>query len=587
MLGLLIFAFLLPEDSMLPQENSELRPPNILIILADDQGWGDLSYSGNPMVQTPNIDHLAKNGAVFEHFYVDPVCSPTRAALLTGRYAVRGGIYDTSAGGERLDLDEHTFAEAFQKAGYHTAAFGKWHNGAQGPYHPRARGFDEFYGYCSGHWGSYFDASLEHNGKTVQSKGYLTDVLTEKAMQFMVQSRKKPFLLYLPLNTPHSPMQVPERWWQKFAGKELPAHHFSSKEKADHTRAAYAMAENIDWNVGRITQKLRELNLLDNTLVLYFSDNGPNGWRWNGGMAGIKGHTDEGGVRSPLIVYGPTQIGSGKKIPQIAYVADLFPTLLELAGINSKPAKTLDGKSLVPLLKEENPNWPERFIVNHWNNRTSVRSQQYRLNPEGQLFDMKQDPGQNQDIATAQPQVLARLLAAKKEWVNRVLSELPAQDTRSCSIGLPAVPYDHLPAGDTQAHGSIKRSNRWPNHSFYTNWNSTSDSLTWDVEVLADGIFETSLFYTCPQADLGAVLELGMAGQSSLQFSIQQAHNPALQGQENDRILREESYVKNFKSLRIGRLYLKKGMGKLVLKALHIPGKQVMDFAELQLKRVK
>ncbi|HUX58013.1 MAG TPA: sulfatase-like hydrolase/transferase, partial [Bacteroidales bacterium] len=191
--------------------------PNIIIILSDDQGWGDLSINGNINLNTPNIDRMANTGAKFNRFYVCPVSSPTRAEFLTGRYHSRSGVYSTSEGGERLNLDETTIADVFKKAGYSTAAFGKWHNGMQYPYHPNARGFDEFYGFCSGHWGEYFSPKfLEHNGEIVQGNGFITDDLTEKAIAFIDSHKNKPFFLYVPYNTPHSPMQVPDQWWSKF-----------------------------------------------------------------------------------------------------------------------------------------------------------------------------------------------------------------------------------------------------------------------------------------------------------------------------------------------------------------------------------
>ncbi len=186
------------------------RHPNVIIILSDDQGWGDLSMNGNVNLSTPHIDQLSANGASFDRFYVCAVCSPTRAELLTGRYHPRGGVYSTSAGGERLDLDESTLADAFKNAGYATAAFGKWHNGMQYPYHPNARGFNEYYGFCSGHWGDYFSPPLEHNGQLVKGNGFVIDDFTERAMAFMEEHQNRPFLVYLPYNTPHSPMQVPQ-----------------------------------------------------------------------------------------------------------------------------------------------------------------------------------------------------------------------------------------------------------------------------------------------------------------------------------------------------------------------------------------
>ena len=221
--------------------------PNIVVILADDQGWGDLSVHGNTNLRTPHIDSLARDGALFERFFVCPVCSPTRAEFLTGRYHVRGGVWSTSTGGERLDLDEKTIADSFQAAGYATGAFGKWHNGSQYPYHPNARGFDEYYGFPSGHWGEYFNPPLEHNGQPVRGKGYITDDLTDHAMAFIEQNRERPFFCYLPLNVPHSPMQVPDRFWDKFKNDDLKLRHTGSqKEELDMTRAALAMCESID-----------------------------------------------------------------------------------------------------------------------------------------------------------------------------------------------------------------------------------------------------------------------------------------------------------------------------------------------------
>ena len=222
-----------------------------------------------------------------------------------------------------MDLDETSLAEVFKAAGYATAAFGRWHNGMQPPYHPNARGFDEFYGFCSGHWGSYFSPILEYNGNLVRGEGYVTDDFTSHALDFIEKHRDGPFLVYLPYNTPHSPMQAPEEYWRKFADSPLELRHRDPEiEDLEHTRAALAMTENIDWNVGRVLNRLEQLDLQDNTIVLYFSDNGPNGWRWNQGMKGRKGSTDEGGVRSPFVIQWPGVIAPGGVIPTIAATID-------------------------------------------------------------------------------------------------------------------------------------------------------------------------------------------------------------------------------------------------------------------------
>ncbi len=208
--------------------------PNVIVILSDDQGWGDLSVHGNTDLRTPNIDSLAKDGAMFERFFVCPVCSPTRAEFLTGRYHPRGGVFSTSAGGERLDLDETTIAQTFQAAGYATGAFGKWHNGSQPPYHPNNRGFEEYYGFCSGHWGQYFSPMLEHNGTLVRGHGFIIDDLTDHAMKFMEQHRDRPFFCYVPFNTPHSPMQVPDSFYDRFASAGPDAARKAGWERSAH-----------------------------------------------------------------------------------------------------------------------------------------------------------------------------------------------------------------------------------------------------------------------------------------------------------------------------------------------------------------
>ena len=195
--------------------------PNVVILLADDQGWGDLSVNGNKNVQTPNIDAFAKQGASLERFYVCPVCAPTRAELFTGRYHPRGGVRGVSTGQERLNLDEKTIGDSFKAAGYATGCFGKWHNGSQWPYHPNARGFDEYYGFTSGHWGEYFDPPLDHNGQPVRGQGYIADDFTDHALAFIETNKARPFFCYLPFNTPHSPFAVPETFWQRFKDKPL------------------------------------------------------------------------------------------------------------------------------------------------------------------------------------------------------------------------------------------------------------------------------------------------------------------------------------------------------------------------------
>ena len=594
-----LVGFLAAVASLLPVAPSLATDrPNVVVILTDDQGWGDLSLNGNRNLSTPHVDSLARDGASFDQFYVCPVCSPTRAEFLTGRYHPRSGVYSTSAGGERMDLDEKTIADTFKPAGYATAAFGKWHNGMQYPYHPNARGFDEYYGFCSGHWGDYFSPPLEHNGRIVRGRGFLIDDLTERAMQFFERHQDRPFFVYLPLNTPHSPMQVPDRWWNKFKDKDLEMHYREpTAENIPHIRAALAMCENIDWNVGRILEKLDDLQLAENTIVIYFCDNGPNGYRWNGGMKGRKGSTDEGGVRSPLLIRWPGTIAPGRKVRRIAAAIDLLPTLAELANIEVASSKPLDGISLKPLILDraddetlasaagaDRPPW-DRTIFSHWGRRVSARSQNFRLDHQGKLYDMAADSGQTQDVSQQHPEVAARLRLSVANWKEHVLAEV-GQDDRRFPIGHPDFKTTQLPARDAQTDGNITRSNRFPNCSFFTGWTSIDDRITWNAEVLTSGNYDVEIYYTCPAADVGSTIELSFNARH-LRGRIAAAHDPPLRGDEHDRVPRTESYVKDFKGLKLGKIQLDKGQGDLTLRAIDLPGSQVMDFRLLLLTRVQ
>lgn len=573
--------------------------PNVIVILSDDQGWGDFSLNGNTNLSTPNVDSLARDGAQFSRFYVCPVCSPTRAEFLTGRYHPRSGVHDVSTGGERMNADEVTIAQTFKAAGYATALFGKWHNGQQWPYHPNARGFEEFYGFCSGHWGDYFSPPLEHNGEIVRGNGYLENDLAEHAAKFIEQHREQPFFVYLAFNSPHSPMQVPDRWWNEFKEKDIKLHGTNAaREDVAHTRAALAMCENVDGNVGQVLNKLDELRLAENTIVLYFCDNGPNGNRWNGGLKGIKGSTDEGGVRSPLVIRWPGGIAGGTRVSQIAGAIDLLPTLAALTGVPQISKKPLDGMNLAPLLVNQSDRDPaaktetttetpaelrDRMIFSHWAGAVSVCTQQYRLDRDGKLFDLTTDPGQTKDISERQLAVQARLSAAVKAWKKDVLGDL-ANDRRPFTIGHPGSVVTQLAAADALPHGGIKRSSIHPNSSYLTHWTSTTDSITWDAEMLTAGDYFAEIYYACPADDVGASVKLSFNG-SKLVGQVTEPNDAPPRGGEHDRVPRGESYVKDFRPMKLGVIHLEKGRGELTLQAMKIPGSQAMDFRLLVLRR--
>jgi arylsulfatase A-like enzyme len=567
---------------------AEVVKPNIVVILADDQGWGDLSHNGNSNLRTPHIDSLARDGARFERFFVQPVCSPTRAELLTGRWHPRCGVRGVSRGGERLNLDERTVAEAFRAAGYATGCFGKWHNGSQYPYHPNGRGFEEFYGFTSGHWGEYFDPPLDHNGRDIRGKGYITDDLTDRAIAFLRKNAGagKPSFCYLAFNTPHSPMQVPDGYWRRFEKAKLTLHG-GKKEDIGHTRAALAMCENIDDNVGRLLAALEHQKLGQNTIVVYFSDNGPNGPRWNGGMKGHKGSTDEGGVRSPLVVRWPGKVRARTVITPIAAAVDLYPTLVDLAGVKRVGDRPFDGISLAAWLLGKDAPTPDRVLFQHWAGKVSARNQRFRLDATGQLFDLTKDPGQQRNIAADHPEVAKRLGNAVGRWKREVLGELSKTDDRPFPVGHARFPRTVLPARDGLPHGGVKRSAPAPNCSFFTRWTKPDDRMTWKVEVHAAGRYEAIVQYTCPKADVGSVVELGL-GKARWQGTIGQAHDPPLRGKEHDRVARRgESYVKDFRPLSLGVVKLPAGEATLTLRATTVAGTQVADVRAVELVLVK
>ncbi|MAS92501.1 MAG: N-acetylgalactosamine 6-sulfate sulfatase [Verrucomicrobiales bacterium] len=564
------------------------RQPNVVVILTDDQGWGDLSLNGNSNLSTPNIDQLAAEGASFDRFYVCPVCSPTRAEFLTGRYHQRGGVYSTSAGGERLDQDELTIGDVFRSAGYATGAYGKWHNGMQFPYHPNGRGFDDFYGFCSGHWGDYFSPMLEHNGEIVTGDGFVVDDFTNRAMNFIEENKEKPFFVYLPYNTPHSPMQVPDRFWNKFKDKDLAMHHRDPEKEEDlHLRCALAMCENIDWNVGRVLEKLNALDLTEDTIVIYFCDNGPNGWRWNGGMKGRKGSTDEGGVRSPMIIRWPGKIAPATRIETLGSAIDLMPTLASMAGVSFEPRKPLDGKDLSSVLLGETPanELQNRKVFSAWKNKASVRTAKYRIGNEGGLYDMEKDPGQGKDVRKQKPELHAELTKELRQWKAEMVKEL-GTDTRPFVIAHPGHAFTQIPARDGVPHGGIERSNKFPNDSFFGNWTSKEDRIVWTAEVAESGEFEVLIYYTCDPEDVGATVELSFNG-AALSGTISEPNPSPLIGAEEDRAPRVESYTQDWKPMKLGTISLEKGEGELTLRATDIPGKEVMDFRLLLLKRLK
>ena len=460
----------------------------------------------------------------------------------------------------------------------------------QYPYHPNGRGFDEYYGFTSGHWGHYFSPVLEHNGALTRGEGFCVDDFTNRAMDFIEESVKqdKPFFAYLPYNTPHSPMQVPDQFWKKFDGLELEMRNRDpQRENLQHTRAALAMCENVDWNVGRLMKQLDKLGVADNTIVVFFHDNGPNGSRWNDGMRGRKGSTDEGGCRSPLFISWPGKIKPNTFVSQIASVTDLLPTLSNMAGINLIGEKPLDGIDLSAWIADPQKEHNDRIIINSWKGRISARNQQYRLDHTGRLYDISNDPKQDQNIVKEQPAIAEKLREAIADFKTDVLS-----DYNTTNEGRPFVichkdyRWTQVPARDGTAHGNIIRSNKFPNCSYFLNWISTKDKITWPAHVQHTGRYRVYLHYTCKKENVGCRVQLSF-NDSTISQKIVESHDPPVVGANEDRFVRVESYVKYFREIDLGIIELDAGAGELSLTIPEMPGDEGIEFRLLMFERLE
>jgi arylsulfatase A-like enzyme len=422
--------FLVPSPAR--AENKPERP-NVILVMTDDQGYGDLSCHGNPELSTPHLDRLYGQSVRLTDFHVDPTCSPTRSALMTGRYSSRTGVWHTIMGRSLLRRDEVTLADWFAASGYQTGIFGKWHLGDNYPFRPQDRGFAEVFihggggvGQTPDYWGNdYFDDTYFHNGKPVKVDGYCTDVWFDACLKFIDKNKDRPFFAYLPTNAAHGPYLVADKYSKPFRNRGLPAQQ----------AAFFGMIVNIDENMGRLMNKLEESKLAENTLLIFMTDNGTAAGRFNAGMRGKKGSEYEGGHRVPCFLRWPGKIDGGRDVPQLTAHIDLLPTLVDLCHLE-KPghAKPVDGKSLVPLLRRrrheggtrfrEKVDWPERTLFVHsqriehpqkWR-KCAVMTERWRLVNGKELYDLRADPGQKKDVAGKHPQVVAELGKAYDDW---------------------------------------------------------------------------------------------------------------------------------------------------------------------------
>ncbi len=425
-------------DALLPRvaraaDAASKGRPNVVLIMADDQGYGEVACHGNTMIQTPNLDALSKESVRLTNFHVDPTCSPTRSALMTGRYSSRTGVWHTIMGRSLLRKDEVTVADVFKAAGYRTGVFGKWHLGDCYPFRVQDRGFTDSLVHGGGgvtqtpdYWDNdYFDDTYWRNGTPEKQTGYCTDVWFTAAMEFVAENKDRPFFCYIPTNAPHGPFLVAEKYSKPYVDKGVPG----------SMAAFYGMITNIDENVGRMVAHLKKLGLEENTILIFMTDNGtaagvsrrPAAGGWNGfnaGMRGTKGSEYDGGHRVPFYIRWPGgKIGGGRDVANLAAHIDVLPTLADLCGIDGPKNVKIDGTSLRPLL-EGKTEWPERTLLVHsqriehpqkWR-KSAVMTDRWRLVNGKELYDMKADPGQKQDVAAANPATVAQLTKAYDAW---------------------------------------------------------------------------------------------------------------------------------------------------------------------------
>jgi arylsulfatase len=506
--------------------------PNVILIITDDQGFGDLGCNGNPHVKTPNIDNFAKESVRFDEFLVSPVCAPTRSSIMTGRYTLRTGVRDTYRGGAIMAASEVTIAEVLKDAGYKTGMIGKWHLGDNYPSRPEDQGFDYTLRHLSGGIGqpgdfpnalegdsSYFDPILWKNGERIQSTGYCSDVFGEAAVDFVAENHDQPFFLYLAFNAPHAPLQVPQEYYDMYKDID-PAAGFENDERPfpdmtdiekENARKVYGMVSNIDDNLGRLFQKLDELQLKENTLVIFMTDNGPQHRRYIAGMRGLKSSVFEGGVRVPSFWRLPALFSGDRDVLNPAAHYDILPTIADICGAKIPEDRKIDGQSLVPLLKNEKTELPERFISRTWNRHSpvkyhnvSTRNNGYKLVGTGkttegldnfELFNIKEDPFELNKIGENNSEKVSELKMEMDAWFDEMVTAPNFVNSPRAIIGTEFENPTMLNLNDATF---IKRD------GFKT------EVATWEVEVAKAGKYDVIVHFTNTiKTDCEIELQLG------------------------------------------------------------------------------
>lgn len=509
-------------------------PPNVILILTDDQGYGDVGRHGNDKIRTPRLDGLYDQSVRFTNFYSCPLCAPTRSSLMTGRYNYRTGVVDTWVGWALMRAEEVTAAEMMKDAGYRTGIFGKWHLGDDYPMRPGDQGFDECLIHKGGGIGGranppdnkYYDPVLYHNEVPVPTTGYCTDIFFDAALKFIEQNSERPFFAYIPTNVPHIPLEIHDEEAAPYLAMGL------DESTAKH----YAMLTNLDQNLGRLLDRLDSLSLSENTVVIFMTDNGPVSGRYNAGLRENKGSVYDGGIKVPFFIRWPQKLKAGIDIDRIGAHIDVLPTILSLCGIPKPDAVRFDGADLSPLLFDAQSEWPDRTLyfqqcrpdsegmsIPKLFTHCSARGQKYKIVmtakdrrrrmdqavgfEETELFDMEKDPGEKTDISADHPDIVRRMRADYEAWFRDVTDGLaPA----CISLGAPEqnpvllTNQDLFGPGSAVSYSSWSRMSRNPEEE-------PAGTGVWNVQVERSGRYRVAFLLSRPELENPLPLKSGEA----------------------------------------------------------------------------
>ena len=485
------------------------QKPNVIILITDDQGKGDLACEGNQFIKTPNIDKFYSDAVRFTNYHVSTTCAPTRGAIMTGRHSNRVNVFHTINGRSILFEDEVTLPQIFAQNGYTNAMFGKWHLGDNYPYRPEDRGFHEVIRHGGGgigqgpdYWGNdYFDDTYWHNSKMEKYNGYCSDVFFKGALDFIETNKDKPFFCYISTNAPHSPYNLPKDYFDLYQGKKY-------KNINERTLRFYGMITNIDDNFKKLEDKLEDLGIADNTIVIFTTDNGTAAGRsvYNAGLKGGKGSQYEGGHRVPLYIRWPDgKLTGGKDIDELVAHYDLLPTFVDLLGLDFNPVKKLDGKSLTPLLENKHATWENRILYMDTQReqnlikykKYTVMDANWRLVDGKELYDIDKDLGQENNIISGHPEVAARLSVGYEKWWKSFVDEEVNERYAYIKVGSSKDNPSRISAHDMIVG---KYSGSWHQNGAIT---GTRAGGKWKIEFVEDGEYSISLRRFPRESNLG------------------------------------------------------------------------------------